>query len=1343
MVALSKNLGPEWKGEKIDYQYFLNASHLAGFGDALKAFKQKVEDGVAIDDYDLTEMLRDASVKVTTRKLLLVAHSQGNFYANSFYDKVTGKDTPPQSSPLKRGGSVPAESIGVYSVATPSDHVAGNGKYLTSGTDKVITDLVGSMPFFHILSPNDYIELHDGDDQMGHSFSDVYLKYKPAEIVSDIEWSLDKLTTSQEQNTTTPASGHPSSTEEGRPCIEPPALTALHKIEGAAFAVADPVANSGLAAVVGTVKAVNAVGLAVLHSTSFVGEKLASVFTAETGNAAAVAKSVADSTLTMTAENADSTQNAAMLAAAGAIQTTPQKEHTNKLENVGMSEGEKKEEQPPPPKTEAPPLVRGIHPPAHQNEPPPLLKENNPPGQPPLVSENNPPRQPPLVRGMSDPSQPASPYRLAPAGGGGGGVSNPQRVESEILNPSSLTTLTSTEASSSQAGGGGATTTATTTTPTTTPTNTLATTTPADTTAPDAPTITSPVNSSTALTTSVTFSGTAEAGAVIASDFSQATTSAAQTTSASQNSNGQAASGAWTLSLTLPQGTTTVQFYATDAAGNRSATTTQSVFVDSQSPDVTLTSSTCTNSLSSSGCLVATTTLAFSWSSAASDLAYFTINANGSISTTTATSTSATATDASTYTFIVSATDRAGNVSPTSTKSVSVFTAPVVINEIAWAGTAANSAHQWLELYNRTGETVSLSNWTLYAADLTPYVPLSGTLAPHAYYLIESTDSAVSDVAADLIFPLGMSQNGESLRLAFSQNNATSTVDTVATCIGGGTSWCSGYAPDFLTMERYSASVSGSDSSNWSSNLGEFIRNGDDSNGNILNGTPKAKNSISYLISLTNSVAANTTLTAANSPYLIPRQGLSVASGVTLRLEPGTVVKFAAPNDPALTVNGTLIANGTASQPVVFTALADDDYGGDTNGDGAATAPVAGSWRRILIGPTSTGSSLTYTLVRYGGGTNISDSTARQGALGVDTATASLDHVTVEHSALHGLGLENSNSTVTNSTFSDNTAYDVMFGVYGVGMDIAGGAPTVTGNTFSGNHFGLTIQSSTTTVTGNTFTDNAAEAFTVSGVLGSFSGNSGSGNGTNGIVLQSASSDNTGTGATTELRTNSLPYVLRGSLAVAANSTLLLDRGVVVKSIAGNSSGYIVVGSGGTLRTTGTSPSDVIFTSLYDSVGGVVASGYPQPSAGNWRGVIVNAGGRLDLSGFTLRYAGSHGMDVGDPEAGLYITGNAGAGSGSISNALFDTNYQNALSLVDVSSFSASNITVQNHLLSHVYTNRGTGIYGVDSTADFSNITFTNNSYDAAGVGVNHLTCTTCSSSNGALITDPNPLFGL
>lgn len=176
-------------------------------------------------DYDLAEMLNDASQKVATQKLLLVAHSQGNFYANNFYDKVADQ-----------AGGVPSNSIGVYSVATPASRVAGGGKYLTSDTDKVIATLAGRV--FSIMPPNTHILLQNGDDAYGHDFSGVYLKYESDKIISDIQSSLNKLSANNVQGAQ-------------EPCIAPPKLTIAHKVEGAILAIADPAANIAKTAVVG------------------------------------------------------------------------------------------------------------------------------------------------------------------------------------------------------------------------------------------------------------------------------------------------------------------------------------------------------------------------------------------------------------------------------------------------------------------------------------------------------------------------------------------------------------------------------------------------------------------------------------------------------------------------------------------------------------------------------------------------------------------------------------------------------------------------------------------------------------------------------------------------------------------------------------------------------------------------------------------------------------------------------------------------------------------------------------------------------------------------------------
>ena len=80
-------------------------------------------------------------------------------------------------------------------------------------------------------------------------------------------------------------------------------------------------------------------------------------------------------------------------------------------------------------------------------------------------------------------------------------------------------------------------------------------------------------------------------------------------------------------------------------------------------------------------------------------------------------------------------------------------------------------------------------------------------------------------------------------------------------------------------------------------------------------------------------------------PYQVVND-LTLPSGKTLTINAGVVVKFEAVdvtygsgNRRNLIVGGTLNLLSTPSQKVVFTSSRDDDYGGDTNGDGTGSHP--------------------------------------------------------------------------------------------------------------------------------------------------------------------------------------------------------------------------------------------------------------------------------------------------------------------------------------------------------------------------------------------------------------------
>lgn len=164
----------------------------------------------------------------------------------------------------------------------------------------------------------------------------------------------------------------------------------------------------------------------------------------------------------------------------------------------------------------------------------------------------------------------------------------------------------------------------------------------------------------------------------------------------------------------------------------------------------------------------------------------------------------------------------------------------VVVNEIAWSGTAASGSDEWIELLNTTSQEIWLGGWTLKAADGTPSIVLSGTLPAHGYFLLERTDdAAVSDVPARMFFS-GAVANGPPAEDFLLVDESSRAVDGVFFAAAG---WPAGTAsPEVRSVERVDPARPGSLAANWASNDG-VVRNGLDAGGGALNGTPGRRNS--------------------------------------------------------------------------------------------------------------------------------------------------------------------------------------------------------------------------------------------------------------------------------------------------------------------------------------------------------------------------------------------------------------------------------------------------------------------------------------------------------------------
>ncbi len=160
----------------------------------------------------------------------------------------------------------------------------------------------------------------------------------------------------------------------------------------------------------------------------------------------------------------------------------------------------------------------------------------------------------------------------------------------------------------------------------------------------------------------------------------------------------------------------------------------------------------------------------------------------------------------------------------------------IVINEVAWAGSADSANDEWIELFNTTGTAIDLTGWKIVDDQGAQIYQLSGSVAANGYYLIEDSEAAVQPTEADAVINVSLSNSGDSLVLF----DATGQMIDAVNSSGG--AWFAGNATSRATMERINVLASGDDPANWATSTGAGST-ATASGGSLIIGTPRMVNS--------------------------------------------------------------------------------------------------------------------------------------------------------------------------------------------------------------------------------------------------------------------------------------------------------------------------------------------------------------------------------------------------------------------------------------------------------------------------------------------------------------------